>query len=115
MKPDTEEKKVLRTLEVVLDLQLRAVRQALGEEDVPAARRKRGRRRQSIVDQSVEILTEKRGPLHVNELVRLLRETFGRVTDRDTVSSALAKKSRQGVLVRQPAPATFELIEETQA
>jgi len=101
---------VLRVMETVLELELRAVRQALGEEEVPAVRpRRRGARRQSIVDQSVQILTDERRPLHVNELVGLLRERFGRITDRDTVSSALAKKARQGVLLRQTAPATFGL------
>jgi hypothetical protein len=109
-----EQKAVLNVMETVLELQLRAVRQALGEEDVPRARRRRGARRQSIVDQSVKILTEKGHPLHVNDLVRLLREEFGRVTDRDTVSSALAKKARQGVLLHQTAPATFGLLQEEQ-
>jgi hypothetical protein len=41
-----------------------------------------------------------------------LRERFGRVTDRDTVSSSLAKKARQGVLLRQTAPATFDISGE---
>ncbi len=104
---------VLRVLETVLRLELQAVRQALGEEEVPVARsRRRGARRQSIVTQSVEILTEEEGPVHVNRIVELLREKFGRVTDRDSVSSALAKKARKGVLLRQPAPATFGLLEE---
>jgi hypothetical protein len=44
-------------------------------------------------------------------LVDLLQERFGRLTDRDTLSSALAKKARQGVLLRQSAPATFTLID----
>ena len=106
---------VLRTMETVLELELRAVRQALGEEDVPARRtRRRGARRQSIVDQSVRILTDESRPLHVTELVGLLRERFGRVTDRDSVSSALAKKARQGLLLRQTAPATFGLLQEDQ-
>ncbi len=104
---------VLRVMETVLELELRAVRQALGEEEVPKMRpRRRGSRRQSIVDQSVRILTDEQQPLHVNKLVGLLRERFGRVTDRDTLSSALAKKARQGILLRQTAPATFGLLPE---
>jgi len=51
-------------------------------------------------------------PTHVNDLVTHLRERFGRVTDRDTVSSALAKKARQGILLKQTAPATFALLQE---
>ena len=108
-----ERKTVLRVMETVLELQLRAVRQALGEEGVPAVGpRRRGARRQSIVDQSVQLLTDEQGPLHLNQLVARLRERFGRVTDRDTVSSALAKKARQGALLRQTAPATFGLLQE---
>ena len=113
MERNEEGKTVLRVMETVLELELRAVRQALGKEEVPAVRpRRRGARRQSIVDQSVQILTEEQGPLHLNELVSRLRERFGRITDRDTVSSALAKKARQGVLLRQTAPATFALLQE---
>lgn len=104
---------VLQVMETVLELELRAVRQALGEEDVLPSRSRRGRARsQSIVDQCISILTDAEGPTHVNELVTLLRERFGRVTDRDTVSSALAKKARQGVLLRQSAPATFAILRE---
>jgi len=107
------DKAVLRVMETVLDLQLRAVRQALGEEEVPTMRlRRRGARRQSIVDQSVKILTEEKRPLHVDELVNRLRDKFGRITDRDSVSSALAKKARQRLLLEQTAPATFNLRQE---
>ena len=72
---------------------------------------RQGRRRQSLVDLSVQILTESRNPLHVNLLVAMLQQRFGRLTDRDTLSSALAKKARQGILLRQSAPATFTLID----
>jgi len=103
-------------METVLELGLRSVRQALGEEDVSTVRvRKKGARSQSIVSQSVQILTEEQCALHVNSIVELLRERFGRVTDRDAVSSALAKKARQGVLLCQAAPATFGLLEEEQS
>jgi hypothetical protein len=48
--------------------------------------------------------------MHVNELVSALQRRFGRVTDRDALSSALAKKARAGQLVRQTGKATFEVI-----
>ena len=106
MDRDDAGRTVLRIMETVLDLELRAVRQALGEEPVPASRlRRRGARRQSIVDQSVQILTAEKRPLHVVELVGLLRQTFGRITDRDTLSSALAKKARNaGERLRKVTP-----------
>ena len=105
----------LEVMEVSLELQLRAVRQLLGEDEVPSIRpRRTGSRRRSLVDQSVQVLADAGKPLHVSRIVELGRECFGRVTDRDSVSSALAKKARQGVLLRQTAPATFELLKEEQ-
>lgn len=103
---------LLQVLEFQLEYQLRAIRQLQGKsesESIPAPRR--GRRRQSLVDLCLKILTEEGKPLHVNELAQLLRQRFGRLTDRDTLSSALAKKARQGILLRQNAPATFTLID----
>ena len=103
---------LLQILEFQLEYQLRAIRQLQGKpesESIPAP--KRGRRRQSLVDLCLKILTEEGKPLHVNELALRLRQRFGRLTDRDTLSSALAKKARQGILLRQSAPATFTLID----
>jgi hypothetical protein len=103
---------LLQVIELQLDYQLRAIRQLQGKPvDEPALILRQGRRRQSLVDMSLHLLTEKRKPLHINELVQLLQERFGRLCDRDTLSSALAKKARQGILLRQCAPATFALID----
>jgi hypothetical protein len=103
---------LLQVLEIQLDSQLRAIRQLQGKPETEAVLPiRRGRRRQSLVDLSVKILTEEAKPLHVNELVRLLQVRFGRLADRDTLSSALAKKARRGILLSQSAPATFTLID----
>ena len=112
MKKEDIKEVILQVFEVQLESQLRAIRQLQGKpptESVSAGRP--GRRRQSIVDLTVKLLTEKHQPLHVNDLVLLLQQRFGRLTDRDALSSALAKKARQGILLRQSAPATFTLIE----
>jgi len=112
MKKENFKEVLLQVLELQLDYQLRAIRQLQGKpETEPVSAIRRGRRRQSLVDLSVQILTEERKPLHVNELARLLQQRFGRLADRDTLSSALAKKARQGILLRQSAPATFTLID----
>jgi hypothetical protein len=111
MKKEDVKEVLLQVLELQLDYQLRAIRQLQGKPEIePAPQVRRGRRRQSLVDLSVQLLTEKRKPLHVNELARLLQQRFGRLADRDTLSSALAKKARRGILLRQSAPATFTLI-----
>ena len=112
MKKEDVKEVLLQVLEIQLESQLRAIRQLQGRpETEPLLPIRRGRRRQSLVDLSVQILTEEEKPLHVNELVRLLQQRFGRLTDRDTLSSALAKKARRGILLRQSAPATFTLTE----
>jgi len=103
---------ILQVIELQLDYQLRAIRQLQGKpETEPSMVARRGKRRQSLVDLSIKVLTEKQKPLHVNDLARLLQQRFGRLADRDTLSSALAKKARQGILLRQSAPATFTLID----
>jgi hypothetical protein len=91
---------------------MRAVRHLQGKTEAKAiVAPKPGKRRQSLVDLCIQILTEEGHPLHLNELSRLLQQRFGRLADRDTLSSALAKKARQGILLRQSAPATFTLID----
>ena len=102
---------ILETMETLLEVELRSIRKILGKEEEPVnVVQRRGRRRKSLVDLSVELLTDKQHPVHVDELVELLMEHYGRVTDRDSLSSALAKKAKQGVLVRRVSPATFELL-----
>jgi len=106
-----QQKIVLETMETMLELQLRSVRTMLNKEEITAkVVQRRGRKRKSLVDLCVELLTGAQHPVHVDELVELLMERFGRVTDRDSLSSALAKKAKQGILVRRVAPATFELL-----
>jgi len=112
MDKDEIKQAILEVLEVQLESQLRAIRQVRGvqsPDSSPALRT--GRRRQSLVGLSVQILTDEGKPLHVNAIAQLLQQRFGRVVDRDTLSSALAKKARSKILLRQTAPATFALID----
>ena len=99
---------ILETIETFLEIQLRSVRQILGrKERAREPIRRRGRKRKSLVDLSVEILTEEQRPVHIDQLVDFLRLRHGRTTDRDSLSSTLAKKAKQGVLVSRVAPAVF--------
>ena len=103
---------ILETMETVLELQLRGVRQALGKEDCQdITLRPKSRKRKSLVVVCGDILTERKTAVHVDELVEILRAEYGRVTDRDSLSSALAKKAKRGLLVRRVSPATFEALE----
>jgi len=111
MKKEDVKEVILQVLEFQLDYQLRAIRKLQGKPEAePVLLRRPGRRRQSLVDLSVKILNEEQKPLHIDDIVRILQQRFGRLTDRDTLSSSLAKKARRGILLRQSAPATFTLI-----
>lgn len=108
MKTEEFKEILLEVLEFQLDYQLRAVRQLRGKTDTEAGLPpRRGERRQSLVDLSAQILTEERKSLHVDELVQLLQRRSGRLTDRDALSSALAKKARAGIIFQQTPPALF--------
>jgi hypothetical protein len=113
MKQDEARKLVLETLEVYTELQLKAIQELKGKTiETGRPSRRRGRRRQSLVDMSHQILTELGRPMHVSDLVEAVYERFDRVTDRDALSSALAKKARQGILFKQTAPATFAALSD---
>ena len=101
MKKENFKEVLLQVLELQLDYQLRAIRQLQGKpetEPVPAMRR--GRRRQSLVDLSIKILTEERKPLHVNELARLLQRRFGRLAFVQYRFLGRAGRGRSGGLSR---------------
>lgn len=103
---------ILETFEIVLEIQLNSIQKILNKEEVrPTVVQRRERKRKSLAHLCVELLTEKQSPLHVDELVELLKVHHGRVTDRDSLASSLAKKAKQGILVRRVSPATFELIQ----
>ena len=106
-----QKKLILETMETVLELELRSIRLALGKDVTEiGVKRHKGKRRKSLVDLCVKILTDEQRSIHIDELIELLRERYGRVTERDSLSSALAKKAKQGLLVRRVSPATFELL-----
>ena len=103
---------ILETIETLLELQIRSVRKLLNKEEVITnVVQQRGKKRKSLVDLSVDLLTDEQRPVHIDELVELLMDRHGRVTDRDSLASALVKKAKQGVLVRRVSPATFEHLE----
>lgn len=113
MPSETSKEVILETIETLLELQLRSVRRLRGKEEQPAETvgdpRSRQRKRRSLVDLVVEILTSEGQPLHVDALVEMLRQRSGRVTERDALSSALSKQAGPGDRLERVAPATFAL------
>lgn len=106
---------ILETIEAMLELQLKSVRQlrgrGMGVSETQQSTQRKVRKRQSLVDLTAEILAQEQRPVHVDELVELLKERHGRFTDRDSLSSALAKKDRQGILVQRVSPGKFAFRE----
>jgi len=103
---------MLTTMETMLEIQLQAVRtmiKDLGHQ--PKAVVRRGRRSQSLHTLTVEILRDEDGPLHVARILDELRQRYGRVVARDSISGVLGKAVNAGVL-RKTARATFELVPE---
>lgn len=88
---------ILETLETLLELQLRAVRQLRGTEEMPPpVRLKRGLRKNSLVSLSIQLLEDSGIPLHVDDLVKLLVQKHNRVTDKDALAGALSRKVQEG-------------------
>ncbi len=109
---DNKHEDILEVMEAMLKIQLDSVGQLLlgrGANSTVQSIRRRQRKRKYLVDLVVEILTSEKRPIHVDELVELLQQRFGRPTDRDSLASALAKKATQGVLVQRVTPATYAL------
>jgi len=103
---------VLETIETMLELQLRAVRQIQGSEELPPpVRIKRGLRKNSLVDLSIKLIQEEGHALHVDEIVVLILQRFGRVTDKDAIAGGLSKKNKDNEIVKRCARNTYGLID----
>ena len=72
MDKDIIKNTILEVMEVQLESQLRAVRQMRGEPDSESPLPLRsGKRRQSLVDLSIQILTDEGKPLHHDSPLRM--------------------------------------------
>lgn len=102
---------MLTTMETMLELQLQAVRSMIKDLDhQPKVVVRKGRRSQSLLSLSLQILEKRGESMHVTEVVDELRQRFGRVVGRDSLSSVFGKAVNDGLVVKT-APATFKLRE----
>lgn len=103
---------ILETMESMLEIQLRSVRQ-LKKSGTQTGRRKarepESQKRTSMTELCIELLTSEGGSLHVDTMVELLKKRFERSTDRDSLASALAKKARKDERLQRVAPGTYSL------
>jgi len=59
-----------------------------------------------------DILKNSHQPLHISEIISIAKEHYDISLQRDSLSSSLAKKIKQGQRFVRTAPNTFYLIEE---
>ena len=103
---DSTRDEILAAFEIALDAQLRAVRRLRGRR--PPSQRT-GRRGLSNVDMSFAVLRRVKTPLHVDDLIVALAQTYGVQPARDSLVSALTKKVVAGDRFEKTAPNTFGL------
>lgn len=58
-----------------------------------------------------QILKEAKSPLHITEIIKVANERYNISLERDSLSSVLNKKVKQGKLFIKTAPNTFSLID----
>lgn len=97
---------ILAAFELALDTQLRAVRRLRGR---PAARERGRHKGLSNVDMSFSILQRSKAPLHVDDLIVAIAQTYGVQPARDSLVSALTKKVVAADRFEKTAPNTFGL------
>ena len=102
---DSTRDEILAAFELALDTQLRAVRRLRGRRP-PARPAGKGL---SNVDMAMAVLRRAKTPLHVDDLIVTIAQTYGVQPARDSLVSALTKKVVAGDRFEKTAPNTFGL------
>jgi DNA-directed RNA polymerase delta subunit len=101
---------ILATIEASLDAQLRAVRRLRkGESEETKTIREA---RMSQIDMAYDVLKGTQTPVHVEDLLKRIQNSFGIQVDRESLVSSIVKKIRQGRRFVRTAPNTFTLRPE---
>ena len=109
---ETSRDEILAAFELALDAQLRAVRRLRGRR-VPSARGQvRG---MSQVDMAFTVLRRSKTPLHVDDLIVAIAQSYGVQPARDSLVSALSKKVMAGDRFEKTAPNTFAVRSDAPA
>jgi hypothetical protein len=97
---------ILAAFELALDTQLRAVRRLRGSH----RRTPRGKAEgMSQVDMAFAVLRRTKSPLHVDDLIVAIAQSYGVQPARDSLVSALTKKVVAGERFEKTGPNTFGL------
>ena len=68
-------------------------------------------KRKTQVEMIFDILNDAGIPLHIKEIISLVKKKYDVELDRETIVSAIAKKIDKGILFKRIAPNTYDLIE----
>lgn len=97
---------ILAAFEFALEAQLRAVRRLRGRQRQSPRARVKG---MSHVDMAFSVLRRAKTPLHVDELIVAIAESYGVQPARDSLVSALSKKVMAGERFEKTGPNIFGL------
>jgi len=107
---------ILDVTEALLKAQLAAVENLRRGKKTAISEPDEGKRieRRSQINLAYEVLKRAGRPLHVNEIIALVKEQWGISLDRDSLVSAITKKVRRGELFIRTGRNTFGLREEAE-
>lgn len=108
---------LLDLMESLLQAQLETIQEIrrvyLAEGDVPSLGR--GRRALSQVGMAQQILAAADGPLHIGEIAKRVRDTFGVFATRETLASAVLREAKIGKRLVKVGPNTYDIAGRDQA
>lgn len=110
METESSEKVVLLVLESMLKSGLRSVHEQLSS--MGGVERGKSRKERKSNPKLVEDILRKAGhSLHIDEIIRLARETMGVELHRESIVSALSKKLLEGKIFSRTGRNEFSLLE----
>lgn len=106
-----ELKKILLEIEKIkLNAQLKAIKKMIPEEEIiPVIKHSK-----SGISIVYDILQEENIPLHINDIIRLAKEKFDIVLDRESIVSAITKKIKRQEKFIRTGKNTFTVLKKEQ-
>lgn len=102
-------KRILLEIEAIkLKAQLKAIKKMIPEDEVvPVVKHNK-----SSIGIVYDILQEANDPLHISEIIRIAKEKFDVVLDRESMVSAITKKIRKNEKFIRTGKNTFTILEK---
>jgi hypothetical protein len=110
---------ILDLVEVLLEAQLTAIeeirRVRVADEDAEFVGLRPTQRRLTRADMAYEALVTAGKPLHIGEICKLVRESFGVPVTRESLAATLIREARQGGRIARVGPNVFAVDGEVKA